>query len=242
MTSPLHPSAAAAAPGPVSASTLAVRRWQAPPEWLAPAERTRAAAIRGLSQRDAWLTARWAAKRLVAARLPGWDATPDLRRLAAIEIRSRNAAGRGVRPRVLVAGREAAIGVSIAHADERVIVAAGPATAPLGVDLTPIAAFARPASRWWLTAGERLDAAQLDAAAGAAQAAAVWSVKEAVYKAWLAAEPFCPRAIEVRLRGGRIVGCTAGGRTVPPAAIRSWRLAGHAVCLVHARGAPGAES
>lgn len=225
----------------VAASIRAVRRFAAPPQWLSPAEHRRADGMRDRGARDAWLTARLAAKRLVAARLPGWPVDPPVRMLALLDIRSRDAAGRGVRPRVVVPDGVAAVAVSIAHADARVLVAAAPARDPLGVDLTPTAAFARPGSLWWLTAGERADLRPLDPGDVAAQAATLWSVKEAVYKAWLADEPFRPRAIEVRVRRGRVVSCAADGRAVPPSAIRTWRMAGHCLALVHAPGRRAGE-
>lgn len=227
----------------VTASIRAVRRFAAPPPWLSPEERRRADGMRHPAARDAWLTARLVAKRLVAARLPGWPADPPAPLLALVEIRSRDAAGRGVRPQVLAPSGAATVVVSIAHADARVLVAAAPATDSLGVDLTPAAAFAEPGSRWWLTAGERADLRLLDPDAVAARAATLWSVKEAVYKAWLPAEPFRPRAIDVRMRRGRVVWCAAAGRVVPPPAIRTWRMAGHCLALVHAPGPrPGEEA
>lgn len=214
----------------VSASMRAVPRWSAPPEWLAPGERARAARIRSRPARDAWLTARLAAKRLIAPRLADFSAG----QFAAIEIQSRDAAGRGSRPRVFHAGREVAVALSIAHDQTRVIVAVGPAGRPLGVDLTPAAAFAEASSRWWLTASERNDAAVLEPAAAVGHAARLWSVKEAVYKAVLADEPFRPLAIEVRFKAGRLVSCRASGRGVPAAGIRSWPVAGHWLALVQA--------
>lgn len=238
LTRPVEPPASR-----VAASIRAVRRFANPPPWLSSAERRRADGMRDRSARDAWLTARLAAKRLVAARLPGWPADPPARLLAQLDIRSRDAAGRGVPPRVVVTGGEAAVVVSIAHADLRVLVATAPGADALGVDLTPAVAFARPGSRWWLTAAERADLRLLDPEAAAAQAATLWSVKEAVYKAWLAADPFRPLSIEVRVRHGRVVSCTALGRALPPAAIRTWRMAGHCLAHVHAPGRrPGGEA
>lgn len=230
-------------PASVAASIRGVRRFDFPPPWLSPAERRRAACFRDRAGRDAWLTARLAAKRLVAARLPGWPAEPPAGRLATVEIRSRDEAGRGMRPRVFVGGGEAGIGVSIAHAAARVLVAVAAAADPLGVDLTPTAAFAAAASRWWLTAAERADLETVHPAGAAEQAALVWSVKEAVYKAWLPAEPFRPLAIEVRMCRGRVVACLADGRGVPPTAIRHWRMAAHCLALVHTSGRrPGGEA
>lgn len=221
------------APRAVSASTRKVQRWTATPEWLSPSERIRAGGISREASRDAWLTARLAAKRLVAARLA--DAAIDAARpiLSEIEIVSRDPSGRGVRPRAFVAGRDSRMTVSISHSGSRVLVAVGPAAGSLGVDLTPVSAFALPASRWWLTDAEREDARSLDAAAAAAHAAVVWSVKEAVYKARLSDEPFRPRAIEVRLRQERITACVAAGRRVTPSAIRTCWLDNHALALVH---------
>lgn len=241
MITPCRTTLTPARPAGIAASTRRVRRWAEPPAWLTPAERHRAAQMRDRDARDAWLTARLAAKRLIASRLPGAHAVAGTSGLEAIDICSRDAAGRGVRPRVFVGGREAAITVSIAHAGERVLVAVDPAAAPLGVDVTPVTAFSRPAARWWLTTAERFDARGLSADAAVAHAAVVWSVKEAVYKACFVDEPFQPQAIEVRVRHGRIERCTAAGRTVPPAAIRTWRLAGHALALVHDSGRDGVE-
>jgi phosphopantetheinyl transferase len=223
----------------VAASTRRVCRWDTPPEWLAPGERARAAGIRSRPARDAWLTARLAAKRLVAARLADSSAAPAVEELAAIEIRSRDAAGRGCRPRVFHAGREVAVALSIAHQDERVIVAVGPLARPLGVDLTAGGAFARASSRWWLTAAEQADARRLGPAAATGHAARLWSVKEAVYKAVLADEPFQPLAIEVRFRAGQVASCLAAGRSLPVAGIRCWPVAGHWLALVQAPAGGG---
>jgi len=226
----------------VAAGTRRVRRWDMPPAWLAPGEQARAAGIRDPRGRDAWLTARLAAKRLVAARLPdppaGLEAQTRGPRLEAIEIRSRDEAGRGFRPRVEIAGLEAPLALSIAHVRERVLVAVGPADCRLGVDLTPAAAFATASSRWWLTAAERADAGQLEPPAAAAHAAQLWSVKEAVYKAVLSERPFQPLAIEVRFRAGRIVSCRAAGRSLSVAGIRSWPVAGHWLAIVQAPVSP----
>lgn len=218
----------------VVASTRRVHRWDTPPEWLAPGERSRAARIRRREPRDAWLTARLAAKRLVATHLTAAAAEPGADLLSAIEIQSRDAAGRGSRPRVFIGGREAAVALSIAHVDQRVLVAIGPATRPLGVDLTPASTFLETSSRWWLTAAECEEARGLGPAAAAARAARLWSVKEAVYKAVLATAAFRPLTIEVRIVGERIARCTAAGRPVPAAGIRSWQLAGHWLALVEA--------
>jgi len=231
MTPTLHSPPPAALLDGVAASTRRVCRWDEPPAWLSADERARAARIRHRTARDAWLTARLAAKRLVAARLTDPVTGPRDEQLGAIDIRSRDAAGRGSRPRVEIAGREAALALSIAHADGRVLVAVGPATRPLGVDLTPAAAFPGASSCWWLTAAERDDVCRVGQATTVAR---LWSVKEAVYKAVLADEPFRPQAIEVRIRAGRITRCTAAGRPVPAAAIRCWQLAGHWLALVQA--------
>jgi phosphopantetheinyl transferase len=230
--SPCPPSATSAIRA-VSASTRKVQRWTATPDWLSPSERIRACEIGRESVRDAWLTARLAAKRLVAARLAyaAVDAAEPI--LSEIEIVSRNSSGRGVRPRAVIAGRDSTLTVSISHSVNRVLVAVGPAAGALGVDLTPGSAFTPAASRWWLTEGERHDARSLAAAAAAAHAAVVWSVKEAVYKARLSDEPFRPQAIEVRLRHGRITGCAAAGCRVMPSSIRTCWLDGHALALVH---------
>jgi len=233
MTPTLHSPPTAALLDGVTASTRRVRRWDDPPAWLSADEQARATRIRHRTARDAWLTARLAAKRLVAARLTDLVTGPRDEQLGAIDIRSRDAAGRGSRPRVEIAGREAAIALSIAHADGRVLVAVGPFARPLGVDLTPAAAFAGASSCWWLTADERDDVRRVGSAA-ATTVARLWSVKEAVYKAVLNAEPFRPQAIEVRIRAGRITRCTAAGRPVPAAAIRCWQLAGHWLAMVQA--------
>ncbi len=212
--------------------TRMVRHHASMPAWLSPNEQARAATFRDPSTRNAWLTARHAAKRLVAARLPGWPSEPHAVEMAAIDIQSRDASGRGVRPQVHVHGRQAPMSVSISHTASRVFVAAGVATEAVGVDLTPLNAFAKPASRWWLTDAERHDAAQLPAVEAVEHASACWSVKEAVYKALLADRPFDPRAIEVRLVRGLPVRCTAFGRAVPAAAIRTWRLKDHSFAMV----------
>ncbi len=232
MTACSATAAARLAAGSVRSCTQRVRHHPTLPAWLASDERRRAAALRDTATRDAWLSARHVAKRLVAAGLPGWPADPPEQRLAAIEIRSRNHAGRGIRPQVWVDGRPADCSLSLAHTRSRVFVAVATGERPLGVDLTPLAAFDRPAACWWLTAAERQDAATLGPAAAPEHAARTWSVKEAVYKAVLSAEPFAPRAIEVRLHRGQPVQCTAAGRDVPAAAIRLARFAGHVLALV----------
>jgi hypothetical protein len=224
--------AARPAAGSVRSATRAVRHHPGLPAWLSRSERSRAAAVRDTAARDAWLSARHVAKRLVAAGLSGWPADPPADRLASIDIRSRDRLGRGIRPQVWVDGRPADCSLSLAHTGRRVFVAAAAGNRPLGVDLTPLGAFERPAACWWLSAAEREDAAPLGPAEAAEHAARIWSVKEAVYKAVLSAEPFAPRAIEVRLHRGLPVQCTAAGRDVPAAAIRLARFAGHVLALV----------
>jgi hypothetical protein len=71
--------------GSVRSCTRPVRHHPALPTWLSSSEQRRAAAIRNTAARNAWLSARHVAKRLVAAGLPGWPADPPEQRLAALE-------------------------------------------------------------------------------------------------------------------------------------------------------------
>lgn len=131
--------------------------------------------------------------------------------LPQISITSRDDQGRSVRPHVSICGRSLPWSVSISHSQRAVLVAVS--TAPeivLGVDLTDINAIEQMIHRepqasapsWttgfqktWFTNREQETLVD----AGPETTAAVWAVKEAVYKASNRGEGFAPRRIELCL-------------------------------------------
>jgi phosphopantetheinyl transferase len=155
------------------------------------------------ARREAFLLGRLWSKQLILD-------TPALRPLpmARIEIRSRDERDRGIRPRVRIAGDLQPWSLSISHSDRGILAALS--TAPgtyLGVDLAPVGALRPSALGPWFTEREQvwLNYSEPD------EIAAVWAIKEAVYKAANIGDAFAPQTIEVVRRAGGGYGCIYRG-------------------------------
>ncbi|MBT4864465.1 MAG: 4'-phosphopantetheinyl transferase superfamily protein [Planctomycetaceae bacterium] len=157
--------------------------------WLSVAEKRELDLLRDGSRREAWLCGRWLSKHLIreACVLPAT-------KLELIEILSRDAEGRGMRPAVTVSGEPISASLSISHSTHAVLV--GVTTQPgisIGVDLT-IPETVKPGFlRMWFTEAEQERLKSADSRL----AMTYWAIKEAVYKACQNGESFAPRKIEV---------------------------------------------
>jgi len=162
------------------------------PGWLGPAERDELARIRHPLRRQQWLTGRRLARQLVCQQ----QLTHAPCRWNEIEILSRDAAGRGTRPRLRVLGRASRWSLSISHHGAWVLVAlaASPHTA-VGVDILRPQPLTPRFAQLWFTPAERtwLEDCGLPHAA-----ARLWSAKEAVYKACGDGRRFTPRTLPLR--------------------------------------------
>ncbi|HTU26887.1 MAG TPA: hypothetical protein VMF30_15880, partial [Pirellulales bacterium] len=95
-------------------------------------ERAEFALLSDPGRRRAWLSGRWAAKQLLLGARRAGTATE-------IEILSRDAEGRGSRPRVSIAGQPVAASLSIAHTGRGAIAALGTnEQTEVGVDLVDL--------------------------------------------------------------------------------------------------------
>jgi len=116
----------------------------------------------------------------------------------AIEIISRDRLGRGIRPRVLIAGRPVPWCLSISHTETAALVAlCTAAEVAMGVDLVKIEPLGSGFGRAWFDADERELAAGEDPN-HPLETCCLWAAKEAAYKAINSGDSFAPRQIRVR--------------------------------------------
>ncbi len=156
--------------------------------WLSVAEQGEFAALSDENRREAWLCGRRLGKQLMreAYAEPATD-------LASIEILSRDADGRGMRPTVSIDREPVSACLSISHSTHGVLAAVTTRPgASVGVDLA-IPGTVKPGFlRTWFTAAEQ------ERLKGAPERVMTyWAIKEAVYKACHVGESFAPRKIEV---------------------------------------------
>lgn len=142
--------------------------------------------LRDSSRRTAWIAGRVLAVRLLRKLRPEWSD-------AAIDIRSRNAAGQGISPEVFVDAVKQDISLSISHTDRGVLVAASQ-DMTVGVDLVDCEQFSAGKLTPWFTEGEQQLLAE--SANAVRDQAIIWGVKEAVYKAVDRGESFAPKSLE----------------------------------------------
>jgi phosphopantetheinyl transferase (holo-ACP synthase) len=158
-------------------------------EWLTVAELRVLDSLRDENRREAWLCGRWLGKQLIrqACVLPAT-------KLKSIEICSRDADGRGMRPTVHINGEPVSVGLSISHSTYAVlaVVTTRPEVS-VGVDLAIPDSVKPGFLRMWFTAAEQ----ERLRAADAQRVTTYWAIKEAVYKACHGGEGFTPRKIEV---------------------------------------------
>jgi phosphopantetheinyl transferase (holo-ACP synthase) len=130
----------------------------------------------------------------------------------------------GRRPQVFLDGSPAPLSLSISHTSRGVLVGlAWGGDAAVGVDLTDPADVQPQSLQGWFTSEERRRFDTLDRC----QAAMLWAVKEAVYKARNAGEHFDPRQIEVfRSQNGDLLCHYREDGLQAACAIRTSRIAG----------------
>ena len=191
--------------------------------WLAVQEEGELSYIQNPERRAAGLAVRWLAKRLLLRDCE--EAIP----YRAIEILSRDEAGRHVRPRLRWNGQSLDCSVSLAHTQQLVMVGVSPSSRDaLGVDLVPAEPLGTSLVRAWFTPIEQDQVKQ----GGAWEACRIWAMKEAVYKAVNQNEPFRPRQVEIRrLSSGEYASDYGNGR-LSKGGIQWWYFDKHIVVLV----------
>jgi phosphopantetheinyl transferase len=186
-------------------------------DWLGACECGEFSRLRDSERREGWFWGRILSKELIINQFPAIVAAtvatngtvpflltrkleqfPDPR---SIEITSRGADGRGVRPCISINGREQPWSISISHSQQAILVAlCTDWGVSLGVDLVDVAEYSGGFLETSFSSDER-DWLRQDRPE---QIATAWAVKEAVYKAYNAGEGFTPRRICVRpLPSGR---------------------------------------
>ena len=191
-------------------------------EWLSTGERGVYSQFRPGPRSDNWLLGRLLAKELVMTRLSGRPQREGPLHPARIEIRSGAARGQRFRPRVAVDGRQRSWSLSIAHTEKAVLVvlADGPRAA-VGADLVEPGRYGRGFLELWFTP---LEQNRLREGDRPDMTAAVWAVKEAVYKAINRGEPFRPQSMEVLTDPDQGFVCRpAGQRERFPCDLILWR-------------------
>lgn len=153
--------------------------------WLGERELAELKRLRDPVRREQWLQGRWLAKELLA------NATG--RTFAAIEITTRNEKAVGVAPKVQIEGEPSPWRLSLSHSTRGVLaVLASRALWRIGTDLTETAPQSKGFRELWFTPAERAWIARRPSV----RIASLWALKESVFKACNAGEPWCPRAIE----------------------------------------------
>jgi len=172
-------------------------------------------------RRATWLGGRLLAKQLILDHL---FATSDRSVVHhEIEINSGMPRNRRERPQVSIAGRRISRSLSITHTSRGVMVAL--ATLPdlqVGVDLVEAKSFSVGFLRYWFTEAEqnwiRQDS-QPD------QVAAIWAMKEALYKACNEGEGFSPHTIQVLPSPSGSYSCSYAGQPLKASCqMRSWQI------------------
>ncbi len=212
-------------------SDLASQRVFDSRDWLTLAERIELDALGHAPRRRQWLAGRWLAKQLIQR------AIGDVK-LTDIQLLARDERGRGVRPRIRVAGRQLPGSVSISHSQCGVLVAlAADSSVSVGVDLAELqpdgsAQFGAGFRRLWFTAGEQqwLDVDPIRDPTG--RIVKLWALKEAVYKACNAGEAFCPRQVEILPLNTDRFRCLYRGLKLAPESLAVRELDGHVAAIV----------
>lgn len=164
--------------------------WEsAPGDWLSEAEHRECERYRDDERLREWRAGRFAAKQLLSEQLLPWST--DWRD---VEILSRDAEGRAVRPVVRVHNQPMPWWVSISHSHRGVLVAVSvDPKVRIGVDLAEMEDLKPQSLVFWFTARERERLRK----GNAKRSAVCWAIKEAVYKAINTGESFVPKKFEV---------------------------------------------
>jgi phosphopantetheinyl transferase (holo-ACP synthase) len=188
---------------------------------LTAAERGEHESLASDARRRDWLVGRLAAKRAVARAL-------GIRGLARIEIAARP----GAAPRALLLDAEGEphalpLVLSLAHCDGRAAAAVGPEWVRLGVDVERAGSVGEARRRYFLAPGE----------GGGLDAAGLWTLKEAAWKALGCDEQLPFRALTLQLDGaGSLRAVALRGEIFPARATVATPWPGYvlAVCSVAA--------
>jgi phosphopantetheinyl transferase len=193
-------------------------------------ERNELAAWRDADRRRAWLRGRLLAKQMIAERLG------DGSRPAAIEILSRDPAGRVNRPRVWRDGCEQSWPLSISHTEHGALAAFSTADGvALGVDLVSPARLSAGFVRLWFTTREQ-DWVQHSDDPGTG--CFLWAAKEALYKACNAGEGFRPTAVELFCSGQ----CRYRDHRFDGNVLQSWAIDGQLAVMAVITNVPATQS
>jgi phosphopantetheinyl transferase len=200
-------------PGPACTNAL-----QAPPAFLSASEQRTYERLRFPKRREEWLLGRWTAKQLLRRSLEGYR---DLA-LSAIDV----GADPDGAPYLSVPGEgRLPVSLSISHRAGRAVCALSPALSPsIGVDLERVEPRAKAFVDDFYTAGE---AARVWACAPHVRDTLVtvmWSVKEAVLKAFREGLRLDTRAVEVRHVAGLEADPVDIEETRPPPALPLHRV------------------
>lgn len=179
-----------------AACNVRARAWPADPCcWLSPAELDEWDRLRHRLRRNEWLGGRWLIKCMLRPSFTGIHLSGSPEDARRIEILSRDAAGRPQAPRTYRDGRALSAHVSLAHVDGIVWAAVSRrSTVRVGIDVLPARPVAERLLAAWFTPDEHAWARR---GGGELRGAAVWSAKEAVYKATNCGEPFDPARCEI---------------------------------------------
>lgn len=197
--------------------------------WLGIAERRELAAYRNPQRRSGWLLARMLAKSLLCE--TGLIDTEDF---TAVEILSRDEAGRHVAPVVRVEGKKAPWSLSISHSAVAAIVALCETPgAAVGVDLLPCKPVSPAVVRMWFDDEEKHLAAEAE------NARRIWAIKEAAYKAVGSGDPFAPRQVCVRrTQRGQYTAVYRGVDLSERCRVETWQQGDHVVAVAVCLGVP----
>ena len=156
-----------------------------PQQWLSAAEWARYCELRGGPASRTWLAGRWCAKQAVSELLN--EQSPAMHM---IHIESRDGAEQRIAPRVFVEGRLQSVHLSLTHGRQvAAAMATSDPTRSVGVDVVDLTTEDRHLTEYWFTERE-----QAWCASGVSPLA-VWSLKEALYKAVGNGMAFAPQQV-----------------------------------------------
>jgi len=172
-------------------------------------------------RRATWLGGRLLAKQLILDQLFANSNRSVVHH--EIEIHTGLPRNRRERPQISIAGRRLSQSLSITHTSRGVMVAlATHSSLRVGVDLVEAKIFTPGFIRYWFTEAEQnwiLQNGQPD------QVAAIWAMKEALYKACNEGEGFSPRSIQVLPSPSGSYSCRYAGKPLRACCqMRSWQI------------------
>lgn len=193
--------------------------------WLTAPERAELATLTDAVRRQAWLWGRFLTKKLIVEAFPD-----EVGGFQNVEVCSRDASGRVVRPRLRIDGNsEKPWCLSLSHTGQAVLVALClSADMTVGVDLAAAESLPEGFLSIWFTERERDWLSDVEPE----QTAVCWAIKEAVYKACNRGESFAPRRIEVFPGLAGNYSCRYDGWELPQECrIETWQPDGHVAAM-----------